>query len=326
MPCSGRPFFVHLAKSAFSGCEEETRHPEPEVPEEADDEFKKDIDYHTIFGKKLKRGMRCLVDPDWRARILILNVCIEPLRILCKFWLKHSHDTINEPKREYSPATNIMNPQASIVVAVLQYVSTLLHDPMQGDRFRILFVSRGCSDFWDWASKFPQDIELVQKTLFSIHSSIHRRTYYYLCEELGILRVGDLRVPAEMRRTTAMSLCQKRSCCLPPGLPRHFVGKAYERAQKQCAQEAGAFGGDDAMLPKASAEAACRELLSFAFVLFCGSWFLKLSIAIIERLHALNRHIIASGASDVRTFTALSFLDRVVKRHKNRIGPSRSCA
>ncbi len=264
-----------------------------------------DVEYYEVRGQRYKQVSRNLADDEWRVKVMIIAIVIEPVRFLTHHYLNCSFEDISASKRGYAPAVSLINPAASLIIAVLQYLSLLIRHPSSAPRLRIIYCQRGCRSFEAWLQSWPGDVDVLRCSAMVLLAQIWRRQWFYLSKELEVLTVSDRRLNDEHRNTICTSMCSRRSCCLRPGPTRHYVGVAQMHAKQAFAAQEGK-GVDVVRDNEVPIEMAIHFLRRFWWSLHCMSWFLRLSTALIERLHTMNRCLALHGCTDPASFSAMS--------------------
>ena len=140
-----------------------------------------------------------LGDPEWRVRVVILALVVEPLRFLCSHFMKCSFADIAKPCNTFSPAMNLINPSASLVIAALQYWSDLLAFPANHPRLLLAATQRRCSSFEEWRGRHPADMDILRKAILVVSAQVWRRVYVRSKEQLGVFRLADMRLGEDAR-------------------------------------------------------------------------------------------------------------------------------
>ena len=76
---------------------------------------------------------------------------------------------------EYPPVLQLVNPKSSLIVAVLQYLSSLIGSPSTCTRLCLVFALRGVRTFADWKRLWPGDVELLSNAVLLMSASLERR-------------------------------------------------------------------------------------------------------------------------------------------------------
>ena len=284
--------------------------------------FAMDVSWQAVCGRREVNAEASLQDPAWRARVLIVGVLVEPCTLLCNYFAKASHGEACAPRTEKEPTYGLdcVNPKSSLIVACMQYWSSITKDPRSASRLIIVFRSRGVENFAEWERRYPEDVELLRKGAQGLHAAIFSRVHRHVLSELQILTVGDRRVPRSERINLATAYACKNACCLKPGLHRRVVENS-RRLASQFTEGA----ADPALLLASGGRALALDspaytirvagiIVAQEFPLFCISGFVRLSCANVERMHSCNRVLALSGQSSFATISALSLLHHEKER------------
>ncbi len=231
---------------------------------------------------------------------MIMALTSEPLRVLTRLYLQLSFDHIEEERRKWQAIIDLLNPQASLAQEAQRYYAMLIKSPRACPRLQLVMRQRGFVDFAEWARLWQTDIEMLVEAVTFASTALDRLQSKYFDRYFKLCSLADLRLPQEQRKGIAISTAKTPSCCRAPGLMRTVV----ENVGQQAKDAAGVAGTDDVV----------RLLLSLVDTLFLVSWFLRLSIAVCERLHALNRNLSVSGKSTYAVLAAKSLLTRARER------------
>ena len=294
--------FPNLFQHAMRG----TLKDDSEALEGAAEGFMLDCSWHAVAGTRKRKTEANLQDPDFRARVLLLAVLIEPARRLTSFYMKTSGADLQEEQDEWPPLIDLLNPKASLIHQCLQYWSTMLGAPCDCKRLILVWKHRGCGSYKDWCTRFPADIQFLRKGALALAAAVYRRQFMYLKQSFGGFAVCDTRLPEGRRMLCAQELVSKPYCCLSPGAHRSLAKKAY----------------DDAAAPKSTADVA-RALLAVGPQLCMASWFLRLSVACIERMHHSHRLLSRGGQTSYHVMCAKSVLTRIRQSWEKRQASSK---
>ena len=120
-------------------------------------------------GKKYKQTEAALGSPTY---ILILALVNEATRHLIQFHMIASHNHIASPgfsavyadggAARYPPLLDLMHPSVSILVSVLQYMSTILCNPASWSRITLLLRHRNVDSVEQLLQCYPADVQLFQ--------------------------------------------------------------------------------------------------------------------------------------------------------------------
>ena len=259
------------------------------------EEFALDVSWGTIASKTKKRGSVALQSMQWRVKMVLFAICKEPLRRLHIYFMSVSSLSSRCKVGEWSALVDSLNERASLLMAVLQYLSTLLRAPRQCGRLILIARLRGCATIDEWLLLHPDDCLMFRNIALVIASGVHRRMWSYLQAQFGIFRLCDSRLGNPQRAEEARLFASRNLCCLPHGVARGFVKKAMRNLKRNA--------------PSGSVitETELADALLFAsFTLFLLSWLVRLSVFAVERMHRFNNVVSAAGKCTYQTLAAAS--------------------
>ena len=167
--------------------------------------------------------------------------------------------------------------------------------------------ARGCKSFREWSAAHPEDVDMLRKGAMAISAAVERRQRQYLEKHFGVISLCDYRLPERKRDAVAMGLARKARCCLTHGLHRSLVDFVKR------------LDVDN----NATVEQIAETLRSLAPYLFLVAFFIRLSVACIERLHAMRRSLYPAGKTSFHVLGAKSVCTRVNEAN-SRLGPKPS--
>ena len=234
------------------------------------DSFIEDVNWHALAGKRFRLSAAKMKDDEWRTTIVLISVVLEPLMRLCSYHVEVSCSEVHVHKMGFPPCVDLMNPRASLLHQTLSYYATMLVQPAACSRLALIYRQRGCRTLRQWFAEFPGDARRLAQCVLCVSAAIEHRQVRHITSQLEALALCDLRVPLDRRAEMARSLAARRTCCMEPGVTRAIV----QRFQSE----------------SASSEAVADQLLQLQSqkVFFFVGHFVKLSIATIERTHAVH--------------------------------------
>ena len=235
-----------------------------------------------------------LKDPVFRIRALTLAVLIEPARRLTSFFMHESGIDLSSQREDWPPIVNLLNRKSSLLHACLQYWSTLLAEPDRCPRLVLLWQQRKCTSFREWSARHPEDIQYLRKGALVLIAAVERRLSQYMSSKFSVISICDARMPRGQRMRLAEELLAKNPCCLPEGVQRSLAARARK-----------------GLGPTATIADGAAAFLSMAPVLFVVAWFVRLSVACIERMHAMHRRVASDAQSAYHSLAARSVCTRV---------------
>ena len=265
--------------------------------------FLLDYSWKEVAGKRKKKTQDSLSDQSFRLKVLLMAILLEPGRRLTTYYLSASHDDLYEMRTKCPPLVDLLNPSTSLAHHCLQYWSTLLGDPRACPRLLLAMQQRGCASFTEWFNKFPEDITLLKKGCLALIAATERRQVQYLSKHFGVFSLCDGRLPEAERLRLARHLASRNPCCVPAGVQTAVLDYARTRATADSKDE-----GGEAVPP--SDEQVVHALLMCSRVLFLVGWFLRLSVACIERMHKMHRDLSKDGRTSYPVLAAKSVLTR----------------
>jgi hypothetical protein len=139
------------------------------LDENMDECLRQQVSWHQVAGKKYKQTEAALGSPTY---ILILALVNEATRHLIQFHMIASHNHIASPAfsavyadggaARYPPLLDLMHPSVSILVSVLQYMSTILCNPASWSRITLLLRHRNVDSVEQLLQCYPADVQLFQ--------------------------------------------------------------------------------------------------------------------------------------------------------------------
>ena len=112
-------------------------------------------------------------DDDYE--VILLAILLEGTRQLHRYYEKAAGVCLTRSRDTYPPVMQLVNERASLVVAVLQYMSSLVGSPSDCTRLFLVFAIRGVRTFADWKRLWPTDVELLSNAVLLISASLERR-------------------------------------------------------------------------------------------------------------------------------------------------------
>jgi hypothetical protein len=144
------------------------------LDENMDENLRQQVSWHQVAGKKYKQTEAALGAPTY---FLILALVTEATRHLIQFHMAASHNHIASPTfaavyadggaTRHPPILDLMHPNLSILVSVLQYMSTILCRPTSWSRITLLLRHRNVESVEQLLQCYPADIQLLQLGLRS---------------------------------------------------------------------------------------------------------------------------------------------------------------
>ena len=163
----------------------------------------------------------------------------------------------------YPGVLNEVNPSCSVVLRRMQYYSSLLRGT--GSRLVMLWARCGASSFQDWVSKSPLQARAFRRVLLCAAAWLYRRCFLPLQKQpWQLFGLGDDRRGAD-HDAIALAFLATKPCCKTVGLARDLQEGGITLAELQTAE--------------------------FARFMFASASSSCLSIAAVERQHALDRRI-----------------------------------
>lgn len=214
--------------------------------------------WHKVAGRRLVRFKKVLACQTELFLFWLLAIVLEPIR-----WLTLLFMSFSNRAPDYStwpPLFDLIWDEMSPLTRVLQYYATLLSG--RAPRLILLFAFTNCCTFDEWCTKQPKQVWMFRRMVLAAVALVQmRHTDIYSQWPWLIYTVGDRRRPWADRAATLEKFKTTSRCCLPLGLARWLHGKL----------------------------AADLASATWQTIFFFAAWELRLSISIIEMLHARNR-------------------------------------
>ena len=233
------------------------------------------IDFHTLAGKRYKRMVQMLQSPSERFQRVLLCISLEPLRHMHSTFLKFAHAA---PDDEAWPLLmQELRLPSSKVVCMLQYVATLLCG--KGSRLVLLEQLHRPFSSQDWVRECPEEALAVRARLLLIAGSLDRR---HACNvdryPFKLYSLADARISPAEHESTIAHFWKTKPCCLPAGFARELRETTTEDQFK-------------------------ADLPAFRWMLLMSALITKMSIAGVERRHAVHKQQ-ANPSKPFHYFTA----------------------
>ena len=184
-----------------------------------DAKFSEAGSWPVVRGVRLIRFRRITDD---RPPLIILCICLEPIRYLTEHFIQCA----SEMRNKMTPGVfKFVNPRRSPVNVALNYIQ----DVLQGidgasSRLVLMYRGRGFQSFEDWSRACPEEALMLRHGLMVVYSWIHER---HACRferaPLSLLMLGD---PTRSRQDREQCVqCFKDTasrCCVPWGIRPWF--------------------------------------------------------------------------------------------------------
>ena len=251
------------------------------APAEQDDAaaISETIDFLTLAGKRYNRMVQMLESPSERFQRVLLCISLEPLRHMHSTYLKFAHAA---PDDEAWPLLmQELRLPSSKVVCVLQYLATLLCG--KGSRLVLLEQLHRPFSSHDWVRECPEEALAVRARLLLIAASLDRR---HACNvdrwPFKLYSLADARMSPAEHESIIAQFWKKQPCCLPAGFARELRKTTTEKEFR-------------------------ADLPAFRWMLLMSALITKMSIAGVERRHAVHKQQ-ANPGKPFYLFTADSVL------------------
>ena len=226
---------------------------------EAADGDESEPSWHRVAGARYARLERSLENPVHTVVSIAVALVFEPFHTLTYLFMHWS-----SRDRDYSkfpPLMDLIWERTSPLVWCLQHLSDVLNGT--SPRLKMLLGYMRCSNVDDWLSSFPAQAAYIRRLVLQALSLIeYRHVAKYTAFPWAIFSCGDTRRGAEERRSLAATFKTKRACCLPFGMARDLTSVVDE---------------EELVGPK------------WAGIFKLAAWQVRLSLFVIECLHARNR-------------------------------------
>jgi hypothetical protein len=240
-------------------------------------EFLKSVAFQKVGGTRFKRIMNNRGSDDFKFRVVLLALVLEPFRHLTSYLMRASHRSWSN-SAEIGSIKNpnflldLLNHQHSLLISALQYYSGVLSDVANWKRLPLLLASRGCATYDEWVSRFPGDLDLLACLILGCCGALERRLWRRIWNTFGLLSAGDARLPERATEAVIIERLKQNNCCCAVGLERMLVTKCRTL-----------FPGD----LSAQVKYIFEMLWTFVYL----AWAILLSIALLECIHALHKRI-----------------------------------
>lgn len=120
----------------------------------------------------------------------MLALLLEGTRQLHRYYEKEAYMCHLKARDDYPPVLHLVNPRSSLIVAVLQYLSSLIGSSSACPRLYLVFAVRGVRTFADWKRLWPGDVELLSNAVLLMSASLERRQRP--CGSLLLLKTNSI--------------------------------------------------------------------------------------------------------------------------------------
>ncbi|CAJ1420891.1 unnamed protein product [Effrenium voratum] len=232
---------------------------EPSMGEDGGDGDSGKVDWHALAGRRFRRCRQMMESTDERWRRSMLAVILEPLRHCHSTFLKHAHSAADD--ESWPLLFDELWPSKSKSVGAQQYLSTLLAG--SGSRLRLIWQVLGHQSMEQWMCQRPEQAKEVRSLMLMVCMLTQRRY------EATVNRwPWKLFALADPRRSDHEEMFKAffslPPCCLPAGFAREIREDASE-------------------------ETFLAELLHWRWFFVSTAMLLKLSVAHVERRHAVHK-------------------------------------
>ena len=257
--------------------------------------FELDVSFSKVAGTRKNHSLKNIHDQSFRTDIALIAVATEPLRLLHTLYIATSCDDPTPAGDKWPVLLDLLNPEFSLLHHVLQYLGSLVRYPDQSSRLMIIVRMRGCTTYQEWARKWPADVRKLRCGVLGLASAVSRRQYNALRSNYGLFRIADARMNVQSRESVCRAELAKPRCCIAHGVARGIHDRAAEYLAKH-------------NLPS-TPETLVQAVGSLSFSLLMYAWFVRLSVASVERMHCLNGLVSAGhGRATLSTLAASSLI------------------
>ena len=192
------------------------------VDADMDSVLQNDLSFSAVAGVRYKTSNDFLNRPCTEHKLTILGLVLEPMSALTAWLMRRARDTEDSPCR--CPLMDLVHPPASIVVSVLQYLSSMLDG--SPTRLMMLWRPSGCTSLQEWIESRPQQVRLLRRLTLLVSSALYRRFVHTVIDRFPfkLVCLADSRVSREKQRDISIEFFGKTSCCLEAGFAQKLRG------------------------------------------------------------------------------------------------------
>ena len=151
--------------------------------------------------------------------MLIIAICIEPLRYLSAWWMRRARETDASCTRVR--ILDMMHGPTSPLQAARQYCATLLFAQEGSGRLALLWRYGGFSNYDSWCRGCPGLVRELRRMLLVVDASLYRRhALLFKSVAWRLLRFADPRLSRRELDALADEWNSVLECCLSPGIAR----------------------------------------------------------------------------------------------------------
>jgi hypothetical protein len=260
-----------------------------------------DPDFISQIGWRRVAGVRCgrlwvsLEDASLHARILMISFVSESFRHITAYFMKASNRDWSsiEPigcKENPNWAFDLLKDEFSLLICAREYFSSICFVIEDWHRLSMLLGARGCTNFSELCERYPDDMRLLVRLILCADASLERRLVRGLKTRFGLLQIGDLSVGDACKENIIAESLKKNVCCRSACVERYLCQQAEDHVSRSVV--AGEI--DQRSIPDHLREKA-EYLKGTSWALAYVAWSLLVSIACMERLHAVHNRILSFG-------------------------------
>jgi hypothetical protein len=184
-----------------------------------DPQLMHDACWAEVQGRRYTDSCRFLLDACTRARLCMLSLVLEPIRLLTSWWMRRCREV---DEHRVGLVDMVYAPRSPLTVA-MQHVSTLLFG--QSSRIVLLQRSAGKDTLQQWFAECGWEVREFRRLLLVTAAAIYRRhilMYEQFPWQLVIL--CDEKIPVAARTAIAeqWDRLAESHCCCPAGFARRL--------------------------------------------------------------------------------------------------------
>ena len=255
--------WLPLYKFAFKGFES-NRKVGPRKGDAEHEEVNERVEFHEVQGKRFKRSMQLIESADYKSKLLVLTILLEPIQRVTHFFLDCSKDFRDSEAPPY--LMTVLAPRHSPLNIAMQYMASLIFGPFEhvAGRAFLYCMAHGCATLPDLQRRRPREAKLYRRSVMCCLAWFWRKHVKRLSSfPWRLVTLADSRATMDTKEEVMRAWDATDACCLMPGMARRL-------------KEMGLRGAD-------FMEATWQTILYWI------AFSLKLSIADIETRHPRNK-------------------------------------
>ena len=260
------------------------------------DPYTQEVNWSAVAGSRASRAGSLITQVSTPTVLLIFAIVLEPIQAYLTPWfLAASRATKRKMRSSWThpPLLDLVSPEYSPVVRVLQYWSAMLQSG-EAERLQLVYL-RGHRSFEAWAADNADHLKMLRVGVSVAASWLHRR--FQVKFPFLAAACADSRLSRQRREEVSAKFFSR---------PRRFLD-AYWSVRLRTSLEGDGdqviTNGDDLALARGG---LARFLLRWA-------WCVRLSIAMVEFVHGRNRARNANSTSWANFVSSYLLMESLLK-------------